>query len=41
MTLYKTQIKNKTYYFGDKPLRIMSIILHTVELLLIIYLFVR
>jgi hypothetical protein len=41
MTIYKTQIKDKTYYFGDKPLRIISIIIHAIELGLIIYLLVR
>lgn len=41
MTIYKTQIKDKTYYLGDKPLRIISIIIHAIELGLIIYLLVR
>ena len=41
MTLYKAEIKNKTQYFGDKPLRIVSGSLHAVELGLIIYLLMR
>jgi len=41
MTKYMIQVKDKTYYLGDKPLRIASIILHTVELGLIIYLLMR
>ena len=41
MTIYKAQIKDKTYYYGDKPLRIISVIIHAVELGLIIYLLVR
>ena len=44
MTIYKTQIKDKTYYYGDKLLRIVSAIAHTIQLALIafiIYLLVR
>lgn len=41
MTIYKAQIKDKTYYYGDKLLRIVSAIAHTIELTLIIYLLVR
>lgn len=41
MTIYKAQIKDKTYYYGDKPLRIISVIIHAIELGLIIYLFAR
>lgn len=41
MTIYKALIKGKTYYYGDKLLRIISIIIHAIELGLIIYLLVR
>jgi hypothetical protein len=43
-TIYKyeiQQIPNKVYYYGDKFLRIFSIIVNTIELILIIYLLVR
>lgn len=40
-TLYKVQIKDKTYCCGDKLLRIVSAILHVIELGFIIYLFMR
>lgn len=44
-TLYKYEIQqipnNKVYYYGDKFLRIFSIIINTIELILIIYLLAR
>lgn len=42
-TLYSAKIGNNenTYWFGDKMLRILSAIAHTIELALIIYLLVR
>lgn len=41
-TLYKYEITNNgVYYYGDKILRIFSIIINTIELILIIYLLVR
>lgn len=42
-TIYKCKVhpSNKVYYYGDKILRICSIIINTVELVLIIYLLMR
>ena len=37
-TLYKIEIGNRCYWIGDKVLRIVSIVLHTLELGLILYL---
>ena len=41
-TIYSVILRNKnTYWYGDKILRIVSAIAHTIELALIIYLLVR
>lgn len=43
-TIYKFEFQNpdnKIYYYGDKILRIFSIVINTIELVLIIYLLVR
>ena len=42
-TIYSATIGNdkNTYWYGDKLLRIVSAIVHTIELALIIYLLVR
>lgn len=42
-TIYSATIGNdkNTYWYGDKLLRIVSAIAHTIELALIIYLLVR
>ena len=42
-TIYSATIGNdkNTYWYGDKLLRIVSVIVHTIELALIIYLLVR
>lgn len=41
-TIYMCEIPNTAvYYYGDKILRIFSIIAHTIEFIFIIYLLVR
>lgn len=43
-TTYKCEIQipnNEVYYYGDKILRISSIIINTIELIFIIYLLAR
>ena len=42
-TIYSCKFSNgdKTYWYGDKLLRIVSAVAHTVELALIIYLLVQ
>lgn len=43
-TIYKCEIQipnNEVYYYGDKFLRISSVIINTLELILIIYLLAR
>lgn len=43
-TIYKCEIQipnNEVYYYGDKILRISSIVVNTIELILIIYLLMR
>ena len=43
-TIYKCEIQipnNEVYYYGDKVLRIFSVIINAIELTLIIYLLVR
>lgn len=42
-TLYYFEVvkEGKTYWYGDKPLRIASIIFHTIELVLIVYLLLQ
>ena len=40
-TGYSCVVKNTKFWYGDKLLRIISAILHTVEFGLIIYLLVR
>lgn len=44
-TIYKFEFQNpfnnEVYYYGDKILRIFSIIINAIELILIIYLLLR
>lgn len=41
-TLYKYRLPNgEEYFYGDKILRIISIVVNTIELILIIYLLMR
>lgn len=40
-TIYKLEIQNKVYYYGDKILRICSIVVNAIEFILIIYLLMR
>jgi len=40
-TIYKLEIQNKVYYYGDKILRICSIVVNIIEFILIIYLLIR
>lgn len=41
-TLYKCRLPDgKEYFYGDKILRIISIVVNTIELILIIYLLMR
>lgn len=40
-TIYSCIVKNKKLWYGDRLLRIISAILHTIEFGLIIYLLVR